>query len=512
MKTWHKLTVLATVLAIIAFGCTFAYYYFTTNPRAVVVECDDFPSGVSAPFTPDAVIDRVVAHLDDMITTADSSVLSLRTRQDSLAPGPIRQTVVPIPLTPVPSPVFNQVWKGLTLNLARRLGISLRVRRFLEIELIGVPQGGWRLTAYLKERPKYFPVSAGSAPHPSGPCVDLESCANELGEQVLRILDSRRLLNYYIKLDTQDANQSILDLYGNAIPSGELTVDDFVAWGNAYFRLQRYDDALEKYQRALENDNQSYTAHLARGLLYYSRPHETHLVDDLGAAERDFKWAISQRADDAIAQGNLCSTLIREWANSSGHNPALLTEAKRHCDRAIELDPHLVAAAVNIGYITYRSGRRAEALRYFENLSQKYPTDPSLFVNYGFFLYREYLAGNTDALSQAVEKTLKSWTLNPHGYVAANNLGFFYYEQQDFPHALEFWERANLLVGDDADCLAGLALGKFKSGDQQGATAAILRAIRVDSHYRDPNYLKNNNDWSDRAAGDLAVLLRLVPS
>ncbi len=115
-------------------------------------------------------------------------------------------------------------------------------------------------------------------------------------------------------------------------------------------------------------------------------------------------------------------------------------------------------------------------------------------------------------LKQATEETIKSWNLNQRGYVAANNLGFFYYEQGDFTQAVDFWRKANLLNTGDPDCIAGLALGVFKLEDPQAAVKLLSHAIQLDAHYRDPAYLKQNNDWSSRAASDLAEILKLVPA
>lgn len=510
-STW-KIGVIAAILCGIGYASIVAYYYFTTDPSAVVVSCDKFPTGVSARFTEDAAIDRVVAHLEDMLTTADSAVLTSMARQEGLGPMAIREKVVPPTGSGIPSPVFNQEWKGLTLNLARKMGMSLRANEFLEIELIGMPKEGWRLVAYIKKRPAFTPVPAGIAPRSGGPCTDLESCANDLSEQVLRSLESRSLLSYYIHLDTVDANQNILDLYENTIKQNTVTPDDLVAWGNAFYSLQRYDDALGKYQEALRRGTNSFPAHIARGLVYYSRPHDNHVVDDLRVAEEEFRWGVRERQDNLVAEANLCNTLIREWANTPGHSPESLTEARQHCEQALKIDPHFVIAAVDIGYIKYRIGQHDEALRYFDQISQEYPNSSIVFVNQGYFLYCEYLAGNGDALDRAIEKTLKAWSLNSHSYVAANNLGYFYYERGDFSEATEFWRRANVLNGNDADCLAGLALGSYKLGQKQEASSYLQRAIRLDPHYRTPDYLKKNVDWSAQAASDLAELIKMLPA
>lgn len=181
---------------------------------------------------------------------------------------------------------------------------------------------------------------------------------------------------------------------------------------------------------------------------------------------------------------------VNELENPDGQ---LLVEAQQQCQKALEINPKFVIAGVNIGYILYQQGRHEDALNHFEQLSQRYPTNSALFVNYGFLEYREYLRSkNAEALSQATAHTLQSWNLDHNSDVAADNLGYFYYEQGDYAQAVDFWKKANALSTSDPDCIAGLALGTYKLGNQGTAITLLTRAIQIDSHYRDPNYLKDN--------------------
>jgi len=506
-----KMAGIIATLAGLLFLVVIAYYYGATNPETILISCDAIPSGIPAQFTPDAVTDRVAGHLDDMVVTADSQTAIAANEQEGLVPVPVRPPAI-IDLASVPSPVFNQKWKGLTLDLARGLGTSLRAKTFVEIELIGQAPGGWRLVAYEKKRPHFSPVLAGSAPRSGGVCIDLESCANDLGEQVLGILDYRRLLTYYIKLDTPIANQRILELFERKIPKDKMTSSYYVVWGNAFYNIQRYDDALVEYQNALRVDTNSLSGHVARGLVYYTRPHGHQALDDVQLAERDFRWAVEHEPTSEVAQTNLCNVLITKWAHDSTHPIKVLNDAKEHCTEALKANPQSAVAAVDIASITYRAGLHREALAHFEDLSQEFPTNSILLVNYGYFLYREYLTGDSSALEKAVEKTLKATELTPSNFIAANNLGYFYYEQGDYSKAVESWKKANVLNGNDADCLAGLALGLHKLGQTAEATALWARATRLDQNYANPSVLKENADWSDQAALDLASLITVARS
>ena len=186
-----------------------------------------------------------------------------------------------------------------------------------------------------------------------------------------------------------------------------------------------------------------------------------------------------------------------------------LEEAKQHCDIALKINPQFVTAAVNYGYILYRQGQHAEALKYFDDLAQRYPTNSALFINYGFLLYLEYLAGSNDALKHAIEETLQSWKLDQGYSAAGNNLGYLYYEQGDYEQAVQYWKKANTLDPGNADYIAGLALGTMKTGNPKVAVDLLTQAIQLDAQYRDPAFLKQKDNWSERATSDLKEILKL---
>jgi tetratricopeptide (TPR) repeat protein len=497
-----------TGLMILIFAAMTGYYYVKTPAAAIVVSCDELPDSVSKSFSPDAVVDRVVDHLTDIVSAADAEVTNEKAlgSMEMLGPRPVAQKV-PIRASST-IPVFSQKFKGVDLNFARRLGMYFKAKKSLELRAVGVSKDGWRLVAVLKERDDSY-RQTGNAPRDGAQCSDYESCAKDVAEQSLAVIDVARLLNYYINLDTKESNRRILELYNKARAQ---SAEDLLVWGNAYYALRHYDDALQKYQEALAKDKKSCAAQLARGFLYYGKPHGNHTLADLRQAEQDFRDGVACAPLNKFAQTDICSVLIKEWRNTPSASVQLLTEAQDHCKKALTIDARFVPAAVNIGYSLYRQGKHDEAIRYFENIAQQFPTDSSLFLNYGYCLYLEYLAGNSNRLDEAIEETEQGMKQNPASYAAANNLGFFYYDKGNYLKALGYWEKAEPLRGDDADALAGRALALFKVGRRHEASSFIMKAIDLNVHYKDPNFVQTNYTWSRKAAADLSELIaKLAP-
>jgi len=501
-----------TALALFFIGAT-VYYYVRTSEDTVIVDTTAFPAGFPSVFTSDYLTDHVAAQLQQIIELADSSG-DVKEQKRPVEPGPrsIKEKTIPISsLTNLPSPAFDLKWRGISVNLCRRQGMHWRAKRFLELGVIGLPDKGWRLTALLKQGPNF--EFSGSAPHAGGACTDFEGCAEDLARQILQHLDIKRLLKYCIKVNTPESNRLVVDIY-NKVPAASLKADDFVAWGNAYYELSRFDEALQQYQEALKKDPNYCPARVARGFVYFKRAHGTQLLADLKYAEKDFRDGVTCNPQNELTLNALGHTLLREWVNSpkSKRDPGLLIEAKENCDKALTINPEFAVAGVNVGYILYRQEKHEEALRQLESLSQTHPTDSNLFLNYGFLLYLEYLSNHAkETLRQATAQTLKSWKLDQTSHAAVNNLGFFYYEDGNYIQAVEFWKKANTPSMDDPDSIAGWALGSYKLGDTVSAITLLTRAIQIDSGFRDAKNVKEKHYWSDQAVADLDKLLRLLP-
>ena len=494
-------------LALLFAGVTL-YYVVTTPAETIIITTGEIPAGVSPNFTQDNLTDRVVARLQEISEVARQGSPPI-VRPTGLGPRAVKQKTIPLRASSgVPSPVFDLTWRGISLNLCRRVGMHLKAKAVLQLGIVGLPDAkGWRMTALLKEGSSF--KQYGSTPRAGGACADFEKCVDELAEQIFAALYVNGSLAYYIKTGRNDR---VLELY-KALPAESLQADDLVTFGNAYYNLGKFDEAKLKYQQALAKEPTSCPAKVARGFAFYAESHSVTGSERLGLlnrAEHDFQEGAACDPKNEYTRTALCHTLLLKWSNSPNPDSSLLDQAKQQCEEALKINPAFDIAGVNIGYILYRQERQQEALQYFEDLSQRH-NSASLFLNYGFLLYREYLKDHSsDTLARATDKTLRSWNME-QSVIAANNLGYFYYEQGNNEKALQFWTKANELDAEDPDGLAGLALATYKAGQQDKAIALLSRAVQVDPQYRNPASLKKSAYWSDLAAKDLAKIVKLLP-
>lgn len=374
----------------------------------------------------------------------------------------------------------------------------------------------------MEEAPQYSAKNIGSAPQLGGPCSDFDSCVGDLAEQILRSVDSTSLLNFYIQ---QNNNDKILDLYQKVIPASSLLPSDFVRWGNAFLGSkdikpeEKYQQAEQKYEQALKMDKNSCAAFAARGYLYDQKgKNEKDKEKSVGLfkdAEQDLRTAVKCDPRNKFTLTTLCHTLTREWTNRKDQ-PQLLEDAAANCQKALDIDPAFVIAATNIGYILARQRKYSDSFRHFDDLIQKYPEDSAIFVNYGFALYLKYLeTKNIDLLDQAIQRTQQSLNLATN-YAAANNLGFYYYERQNYTEAGNYWNKANSIYAKDADNIAGLSLWNYKLGRKQEAIALLSQAIKNPEDgkdFKEPDKLTDDpHFWSNQMISDLKKLIVLMPA
>ena len=154
--------------------------------------------------------------------------------------------------------------------------------------------------------------------------------------------------------------------------------------GDEYAKAGRYADAMQLYQDGIRNGIHSAWLYSRLGYLYlrqgerdtaiasYRRaaqlnPSDCETLNDLGMAyleggrmddaERSFKWCAAADAGYALAYNGLGLVSIRRQD---------LPGARGYFERALQLDPDLLEAQLNLGRIYKMTGATAQARQCFE--------------------------------------------------------------------------------------------------------------------------------------------------
>jgi len=156
-----------------------------------------------------------------------------------------------------------------------------------------------------------------------------------------------------------------LELYRKATLLSPESPAVWLNLGSAYFALGRYDEALESFEKAVALDKT-----FALGWSNIGQVHLMRLTGDNSQATADAAFGYF---DKAIA---LEPKLAVAWNGRA--SVALMTgqadRAIRDYERAIELDPGLLDAYINISVALRDQGRYAEALKHLEACKAKlYP-------------------------------------------------------------------------------------------------------------------------------------------
>ena len=107
-----------------------------------------------------------------------------------------------------------------------------------------------------------------------------------------------------------------------------------------------------------------------------------------------------------------------------------------------------------------------------------------------------------DAISSYEEAAGKDKTFWP----AINNMGLVKYEQGDVEGALKKWQAATSIDKEQAEPQLAIAVALYSQGKQEQAIKLGENALKIDSRYRDLNFLKENL-WGEKLLKDTQALL-----
>ena len=284
--------------------------------------------------------------------------------------------------------------------------------------------------------------------------------------------------------------------------------------GLAYTGLEKFDEAIEAYQQAIQYAPEWAHIHAALGAGYAS----LHRYDE---ALNAYKTAHDLKPDDAMIHHRLGNIY-----NKRGKRP----EAIKHQQHAITIDPTLASAHYQLGLLYTQENRLTEAISAYETA---YSEDPELIEALYNLAQVHRRNGNKQAAREkmqlfqkqkvvvkpiqelrgalqrtleptqragilanigrlylknkqykkAVEEYEKAIALNLQGIEAYNGIGIAYAMLKRYSDAIEAQQKALALQPDFAEAYAGLGLAYLMQNGVDLALKNYRQAVRLNPQF-----------------------------
>ena len=303
---------------------------------------------------------------------------------------------------------------------------------------------------------------------------------------------------------------------------------DFFERGEAFYAENKYKEAINEYNKALEVEPDNAEYYNSRGVAYYGLERYYYAISD-------FINAIRLKSNYAMAYYNLaqCKNNLQDYdsglddvKNSILYNPefcsafnlkGLLYNNLEEADsaylafeEAYQCNPEIPLYSYNMGYMQYSSGNYQNAINHFEEAVEQGYESASIY---------SYLGNSLDQLDKYTE------AIKAHGkyieafqddYVGYYNRGLAYYHDGDYKNAITDFLSASTISDSDADIFLKLAQSYDKAGMQIEAAEYFNKLIEMEpenAEYFDARaafYAKNGE--YERAISDSKRSLELYPN
>ena len=235
--------------------------------------------------------------------------------------------------------------------------------------------------------------------------------------------DNRGLFGITETLAAQNRLNDAIKEMDKAIAADPSRQDLRLARANFYVRANRYDEAIVTYKELLEKEPNSFDLLLKLGETYERKgdinlaadtfrkcsqaaPNSTvplvrlgMILETIGPADQAkavYEQILKIDPNQAVALNNLA---FRKAEEGQDLDSALTMAQKAH-----QIQPNATAMADTVGWIYIKKNMSADAVRIFEDLVKKEPTNPMFHYHYGMALMQK---GDKSSARRELEAALK---------------------------------------------------------------------------------------------------------
>ncbi|MEO6725405.1 MAG: protein kinase [Blastocatellia bacterium] len=256
-----------------------------------------------------------------------------------------------------------------------------------------------------------------------------------------------------------------------------ITIQDTIAERIiAGLKLKLTDEEQQQLDKPLTDNPEAYEFYLrGRDLLFQ---YISHSFDerDLDDAIKMFQEALRLDPNFARAYYTLGRCYVHHGQGYGGHNYFDLAEAS--LTRALELDPKLAGARLQMVYVYLNRSEKDKALATLAEVRREAPHDPTVFIIAGL-LYR--LNGLYDKALRQYDKLLE---LNPKDIVIASyNRGRLYTYRHEYDLAIKEFEKARAVEPDHPLIKTFQAVTYFNMGRVDDCQRLVEEVMHHHSHF-----------------------------
>lgn len=264
-----------------------------------------------------------------------------------------------------------------------------------------------------------------------------------------------------------------IDLAADDLLTIQDTITEKVIAG---LKLKLTEEEQQKIEKPLTTNAEAYEFYLrGRDLLfkYISHSFDDH---DLDVAIKMFEEAIRLDPNFARAHYTLGRCLVHHGQGYGGQHYFNLAEAS--LTRALELDPKLAGARLQMVYVYLNKGEKEKALTTLADARREAPHDPTVFIIAGM-LYR--LNGLYDRALKQYDKLLE---LSPRDVVIASyNRGRIYMYRHEYERAIAEFGNGQAVEPDHPLIKTFLAITYFNQGDIDRCREIAEDVLRQHPHF-----------------------------
>ncbi len=261
-------------------------------------------------------------------------------------------------------------------------------------------------------------------------------------------------------------------------PNTEEVLNNTVTYydtGNVFYESQQYEAAINKYNKAIEQ-NPNYTeAYLGRGLAYRALGNYTDAIDDFNkTVELDLNLT------EAYYNRGKAYYILKQYE-----------KALQDYNNAIELNPYLAEAYTGRGITYYDSGHYEEAIADFNTTLQLNANNSLAFYGRGlvYIEWKQY--------ENAIADFNKTIDLNPSSVEGFYGRGLAYLESQRYEKAINDFNSAIETNPDFYRVYFVRGLAYYSSGQYENAIADFDKVIDSGSEGVAHAYCARGKTYSD---------------